>query len=112
MNRESRIGNPYVSSRTSILRLGGGGGRNPEVDFRGERRSNETHDSPKGLETRLAKKCKGKGARLCFGALVLSDNREGLVVDVRLTPSRWRLGPGHGEVNAVLAAAPDPWRSC
>ena len=87
MNRESRIGNPYVSSRTSILRSGGGGGRNQRVRFRGERRSNETHDSPTGPETRLAKKCKGKGARLCFGAAVLIDNREGLLADVRLTPA-------------------------
>ena len=56
------------------------------MDFRGERRSNETHDSPTSPETRLAKKYKGKGARLCFGAAVLIDNREGLLADVRLTP--------------------------
>ena len=62
------------------------GGRNPEVDFRGERRSNDTHRSTTDPEARLARKGKGKEAKLCFGAHVLMDNREGLVVDVRLTP--------------------------
>ena len=64
-----------------------GGGRNPEVDFHGERRRNETHRSTTDPESRLAKKGKGKEARLCFGAHLLMDNREGLVVDVRLTPA-------------------------
>ena len=63
------------------------GGRNPEVDFRGERRSNDTHRSTTDPEARLARKGKGKEAKLCFGAHVLMDNREGLVVDVRLTPA-------------------------
>ena len=65
----------------------GGGGRNREVDFRGERRRNETHRSTTDPEARLARKGKGKETRLCFGAHVLMDNREGLVVDVRLTPA-------------------------
>ena len=38
-------------------------------------------------EAPLAGKGNGKEARLCFGAHVLMDNREGLVVDVRLTPA-------------------------
>ena len=64
-----------------------GGGRNPEVDFRGEPRSNDTHWSTTDPEARLARKGKGKEAKLCSGAHVLMDNREGLVVDVRLTPA-------------------------
>ena len=75
----------------------GGGGRNREVDFRGERRRNETHRSTTDPEARLARKGKGKEARLCFGAHVLMDNREGLVVDVRLTPA-----DGAGERDAAL----------
>ena len=66
---------------------GEGGGRNPEVDFQGERRTNETHGSTTDPDARLARKGKGKEAKLCFGAHVLMDNREGLVVDVRLTPA-------------------------
>ena len=82
----------------------GDGGRNPDVDFHGERRSNETHRSTTDPEARLAKKGKGKETRLCFGAHVLMDNREGLVVDVRLT-----LANGTWERDApleMLAAAP------
>ena len=57
------------------------------MDFHGEWRRNETHRSTTDSEARLARKGKGKEARLCFGAHVLMDNREGLVVDVRLTPA-------------------------
>ena len=64
-----------------------GGARNAEVDFRGERRSNDTHRFTTDPEARLARKGQGKEAKLCFCAHVLMDNREGLVVDVRLTPA-------------------------
>ena len=74
------------------------------MDFHGERRRNETHRSTTDPEARLAKKGKGKEARLCFGTHVLMDNREGLVVDVRLTPSRWRLGTERGDGDAVVGA--------
>ena len=57
-----------------------GGGRNPEVDFRDERRRNETYRSTTDPEARLARKGKGKEARLCFGTHVLMDNREGLEI--------------------------------
>ena len=85
-----------------------GGGRNPTVDFRGERRRNETHRSTTDPEARLARKGKGKEARLCFGAHVLMDNREGLVVDVLL-----KLADGAGEREAaleMLASAPGTGR--
>ena len=62
------------------------GGRNPEVDFHGERRRNATHQSSTDPESRLAKKGQWKEAKLCFGASVLMDNRQGLIVDLRLTP--------------------------
>ena len=75
----------------------GDGGRNSEVDFHGERCSNETHRSTTDPEARLAKKGRGKEARLCFGAHVLMDNREGLAVDVRLTPA-----DGSGEWAAAV----------
>ena len=74
-----------------------GGRRNPEVDFHGERRSNETHRSTTDPEARLTRKGKGKEAWLCFSAHVLMDNREGLVVDVWLTPAN-----GAGERDAAL----------
>jgi transposase len=63
----------------------GGGGRNPEVDFHGQRRLNQTHASTTDPEARLLKKGKGKEAKLCFMGHVLMENRHGLVVSPRLT---------------------------
>lgn len=62
-----------------------GGGKNPEVDFHGEKRANDTHRSTTDLEAMLAKKGRGKEARLSFMGHVLMENRNGLVVDVSLT---------------------------
>jgi transposase len=63
----------------------GGGGRNPEVDFHGEKRLNQTHASTTDPEARLFKKGKGKEAKLCFMGHVLMENRHGLVVSPGLT---------------------------
>jgi transposase len=63
----------------------GGGGRNADVDFRGGRRANETHASTTDPEALLARKGPGREAKLCFAGHVLMDNRNGLVVDVRIT---------------------------
>jgi hypothetical protein len=73
-------------------------GKNPDVDFHGEKRSNATHQSTTDPEARLAKKGKGKEAKLCFLGNVLMENRHGLVVDVETT-----LATGIGEVEAALA---------
>ncbi len=61
------------------------GGKNPSVDYRGERRRNETHASTTDPEARLARKGAGKETRLCFGGHVLMENRNGLVVDLAIT---------------------------
>ena len=63
----------------------GGSGRNPEVDFHGEKRLNRTHASTTDPEARLFKKGKGKEAKLCFMGHVLMENRHGLVISPRLT---------------------------
>lgn len=60
-------------------------GSNPTVDFRNEKRSNETHESTTDPEARLFKKSRGAEARLGYLAHVLTDNRNGLVIDVRFT---------------------------
>ena len=62
-----------------------GGGKNPTVDFHGEQRVNETHASTTDPEALLAKKGKGKEARLSFLGNVLMENQNGLVVDVTVT---------------------------
>jgi transposase len=58
---------------------------NPTVNFRGDKRSNATHASTTDPESRLAKKGKGKEARLSFAAHALMENRHGLLVDFQLT---------------------------
>ena len=63
----------------------GPGGRNREVDFKGERRSNRTHRSTTDPEARLARKGPGREARLSFAGHVVMENRNGLVVDAALT---------------------------
>jgi hypothetical protein len=57
---------------------------NPTVNFRGERRSNMTHQSTTDPEARLARKGKGKEAHLAFAGHALMENRRpvaGLPVD-------------------------------
>jgi transposase len=61
------------------------GGRNPEVNFHGEKRSNETHGSTTDPEALLAKKGKGKEAKLFFTGHALMENRNGLVVNACIT---------------------------
>jgi transposase len=60
---------------------------NPTVDFRKEKRSNETHQSSTDPESRLMRKAKGKEAKLSFGAHALMENRHGLLVDLQVTPA-------------------------
>jgi transposase len=62
-----------------------GGGRNAERDFRGEKRSNETHASTTDPDARLYRKGDGQPSRLCFMGHLLMENRNALIVDVALT---------------------------
>jgi len=62
-----------------------GGGRNPDVDFHGERRGNATHRSSTDPEARLARKGNGREARLCYAGHTLVENRNGLIVAAELT---------------------------
>lgn len=60
---------------------------NPSVDFHGEKRSNETHQSTTDPESLLMRKSKGKEAKLSYGAHALMENRNGLLVDIQVTPA-------------------------
>ena len=62
-----------------------GGGRNPEVDWRGEKRGNATHRSTTDPEARLARKGRGKEAHLCYAGHTLTEDRHGLIVECELT---------------------------
>jgi transposase len=57
---------------------------NPTVDFHGEKRSNDTHQSTTDPESRLARKSGGHEAKLAFCGNVMIENRHGLVVDTEL----------------------------
>lgn len=63
----------------------GGGGRNAERDFHGEKRKNDTHSSTTDPDARLFRKGAGKEAKLCHMGHLMTENRNGLIVDARLT---------------------------
>ena len=60
---------------------------NPSVDFRGERRRNETHASTTDPEARLLRKGPGKEARMAFLGHALMENRHGLLMDFTVSPA-------------------------
>jgi transposase len=60
-------------------------GRNAEVDFHGQKRSNQTHHSSTDPEALLARKSAGTPARLCYAGHLLMENRNALIVDAELT---------------------------
>jgi transposase len=59
-------------------------GRNGERDFHGEQRSNETHASTTDPEAKLSRKGKGKEAKLAYTGNVMTENRNGFVVEAEL----------------------------
>lgn len=67
-------------------------------DFRGTKRSNETHESKTDPDAKLMRKGNGQPAKLCFSANVLMENRSGLVVDMALVAAT-----GHAERDTALA---------
>lgn len=70
---------------------------NPSVDFHGEKRSNQTHASRTDPEALLAG-IRGKESKLCFRGHVLTENRNGLVVEASLTQA-----DGYAEREAAVA---------
>jgi transposase len=73
-------------------------GRNVEVDFKGRKRSNETHASTTDPEARLYRKGAGMEAKLAFLGHALMENRSCLIVNACLTPA-----DGQAERTAALA---------
>ena len=57
---------------------------NPTVDFHGEKRSNETHQSTTDADARLARKGNGKEAKLSYTGNLLTENRNGLIVNTEV----------------------------
>jgi len=73
------------------------GPSNPTVDFRGQQRRNDTHESRTDPEARLFRKGRNLTSQLCYMGHVLMDNRYGLATDAMVT-----LAGGSAEREAAL----------
>jgi transposase len=60
---------------------------NPTVDFHGEKRSNQTHESTSDGDALLARKGSGKEAKLSYNGNLLTENRNGLIVNTEVFPA-------------------------
>jgi transposase len=65
-----------------------GGDGTGMVDFKGERRSNDTHVSTTDPEAKLMRRGWGQPAKLSFAGHALMDNRAGLCADLQITDAR------------------------
>jgi transposase len=73
---------------------------NPNIDFKGEKRSNETHESTTDPASKLYTKSKAETSKMSYMGHVLMENRNGLAVDARFS------APGyHEEPMAALEMA-------
>jgi transposase len=75
---------------------------NPTVNFRGEPRKNDTHQSTTDPDARLYKKATGAEAKLAYLGHLLMENRNGLIVDARVTAAT-----GTAERDAALTMLGD-----
>jgi transposase len=73
-------------------------GRNADADWKGRRRSNETHASTTDPDSRLFRKADGHPAILCYQGHALMENRSGLVVGAVVTHA-----DGYAERQAAVA---------
>lgn len=76
--------------------------RNPEVDFHGQKRSNDTHTSTTDPQARLYKKGDGQAAKLYHMGHALAENRHGLLLAVEVSSAT-----GDAEPAAALAMLDD-----
>ena len=60
-------------------------GRNAEVQWHGQKRSNDTHESTTDPEARLHRKWRNIAAQFCYAGHLLIEHRSALIVDAELT---------------------------
>ncbi len=87
-----------------------GGGRNASVDFHGTTRSNDTHASTTDPDAKLMKKSSGDASRLVHAGHVLTENRNGLVVDAQASVASGRAE--RETTLTMLERRPEPKRRC
>jgi transposase len=80
-------------------------GNNPTVNWHKQKRKNDTHQSLTDPFARLFKKTRGAEAKLAYMGHVLTENRNGLVVDVRVTQAT-------GTVESPVPRIPPPRPAC
>jgi transposase len=71
-----------------------------DVDFKGEKRKNQTHESTTDPDARLWTKSRGSEAKLSYMGHVMMENRNGLLVETFLTEAN-----GRAERDAALLMA-------
>src|SRR5207245_2397458 len=74
-----------------------GPGRNAEVDFHGQRRTNDTHASTTDPEARMARKSFATAAKLSYAGHLLMEHRNALLVDIELSEAN-----GYAERDTAL----------
>ena len=75
---------------------------NPTINFHGESRRNDTHQSTTDPDAMLARKGNGREAKLAYAGHVLLDNRHGLVANVCVTAA---TGTAEREAALLLLGA-------
>ena len=73
------------------------GDNNEWSDFKGKKRSNDTHEAKTDPEAKIKRKGRGKEAKLCFEAHVLMENRNGLIAQAQVSQAS-----GTAERNVAL----------
>jgi IS5 family transposase len=96
-----RTGRPNSRKKRRDRNRSDRGPKNPTVNFRGQTRLNDTHESSTDPDARLMR-IRGKESKLSYQGHVLMENRHGLVVDARLTQAG-----GYAEREAALAMLGD-----
>jgi transposase len=91
------------ASQKSFQKKGGGEGDGSE--FRGDKRTNDTHESKTDPDAKLYRKGNGQEARLGYLGHVMMENRNGLIVDAMVTQA-----DGTAERDAGLLMAYWRWR--
>jgi len=81
------------ASLKSLKKKGGpppkdGGDGTGMLDYKGERRTNATHESSTDREAKLMRRGWGQPAKLCFAGHALMDNRLGLCADLHISDAR------------------------
>jgi transposase len=72
--------------------------KNPTVNFHGQRRRNDTHQSTTDPDARLYKKGTGHESKLAYLGHLLTENRHGFIIDTAVTDAS-----GTGERDAAIA---------